>query len=203
MTCHDGRLPQGVKTLLSHENANVTTIKLEPLTEAAVVAYVCETLSRSPEYVLPLAIVCLEKTNGNPFYLRQMLELCHRRGAIWYSWKDSSWVYDLDRVFAEFTSAEYGQQLNTNFITQKLQDLPYAARAILAWASLLGTSFSFRLVQHLLSGEFSYADENSQSGCPRKLELSIPQPVSNIVEGLQAALQSYILMPGSNEDEYR
>ena len=181
----------------------MTRIKLEPLTEPAIMAYVCATLSRPPEYVLPLAIVCQEKTNGNPFYLRQILEVCHRRGAIWYSWKDSSWVYDLDRVFAEFSSAEYGQQLNTDFIIQKLQDLPYASRAILAWASLLGTSFSFRLVQRLLSAEFFYADEDVKSSCPGALELSQPQAVANLVEGLQAALQAYILMPGSNEDEYR
>ena len=159
-------------------------------------------MARSPEYVLPLAVVCLEKTNGNPFYLRQMLELCHRKGCLWYSWKEAAWKYDLDRVFAEFTSAEYGQQLNTDFVTKRLQDLPPAARSILAWASLLGNSFSFGLVQKILEGEFLYSDNHDTNGCSNSPEIPRPRPVENLVEGLQAALQAYILMPGGNEDEY-
>ena len=192
------------EAVLNHRGANITKIDLAPLAEENVVSYVCETLSRPPEYILPLALVCLEKTHGNPFYLRQMLDLCHRQGAIWYSWESSSWEYDLDRVFTEFASAEYGQRINTEFIARRLQDLPRTTRAILAWASLLGTSFSFRLVQQLLScARFDEDDEDIESDCPRIPDLSRPQPLASLVEGLQAALQAYILMPGSTEDEYR
>ena len=133
-----------------------------------------------------------------------MLELCHRQGAIWYSWENSFWEYDLDRVFTEFASADYGQQLNPEFITRRLQLLPKTSRAILAWASLLGTSFSFRLVQRLLrSDEFHEQNDDVESDSLRITELSKLHPVVHSVEGLQAALQAYILMPGSTEDEYR
>lgn len=187
--------------MLRNRDANSTVIKLTPLKENEVVQYVAATLQRTPEYVLPLAVVCLEKSNGNPFYLRQMLELCHRKQCILYSWKESVWDYKLDRVFTEFASEDYGQQLDSDFITRRLQDLPPAACAILAWASLLGTSFSFGLVQRLLSGEFDFKDDNDQFDVT--VELLSPQPVENVVEGLQATLQAYILMPGSNEDEFR
>lgn len=142
----------------------------------------------------------------NPFYLRQMLEVCHRKSCLWYSWKESAWEYDLDRVFAEFETESYGQQLNTKFITRRLQDLPPAARSILAWASLIGNSFSFLLVQRLLSGEFDYVDDQrgySKGGYPDSSELFTPQPMVNVVEGLQAALQAYILTPGSDDDQFR
>ena len=175
---------------------------MSPLSESTVIDYVASTLSRSPEHVLPLAIVCFEKTNGNPFYLRQMLELCHRKACIWYSWKISAWQYDLDMVFAEFASAEYGQQLDTDFIVKRLQELPPAAQSILAWASLLGTSFSFGLVQRILKGEFFYNDKDDVIDCQKTSDLAKPQPVANLVEGLQATLQAYVLTPGSNEDEY-
>ena len=142
----------------------------------------------------------------NPFYLRQMLALCHRKGFLWYSWKGSVWEYDLDRVLSEFESELYGQQLNSKFITRRLQDLPPAARSILAWASLLGNSFSFMLVQRLLSGEFEYpGDEHNPSklNCPPTVELFTPQPMQHVVEGLQAALQAYILTPGGDDDQFR
>lgn len=205
-TCRDGEtLSRPVETVLRNKAANLTAIKLSPLSEQDVVNYVSATIFRSPEYCLPLAAVCLEKSRGNPFYLRQMLEVCYRRSCIWYSWKESMWEYDLDRVFAEFESDSYGEQLNTGFITKRLQDLPQAARSILAWASLLGTTFSFKLIQRLLSGEFDYLDNERSNGkvdYPKVAELFTPQPTKNVIEGLQATLQAYILMPGSSEDEF-
>lgn len=133
-----------------------------------------------------------------------MLEVCHRKGCLWYSWKLSVWEYDIDRVFSEFETENYGQQLNTSFITKRLQDLPSAARAILAWASLLGNTFSFTLVQKLLSGEFDYFEDQAspKNGCQAKVEVFKPQPIENVVEGLQATLQSYILIPGGSDDQF-
>lgn len=201
-TCRDeGLLSKSVDNVLKSRSANLTTIKLAPLSEQEVTDYVAATLYRPAEYVLPLAIVCLEKSNGNPFYLRQMLETCHRTGCIWYSWKGSVWDFDLDRVFAEFES-ESNEQLNTDFITKRLQDLPKAARSILAWASLLGTTFSFGLIQRLLSGEFDYNQHDKLTADNSSGDLFTPQPVENVVEGLQATLSACILMPGSNEDEF-
>lgn len=204
-TCRDeGTTPIHVQAVLNNEAATITSIKLAPLSEKEVVDYVATTLYRPPEYVLPLAMVCLEKSNGNPFYLRQMLETCHRKGCIWFSWKKSVWDFNLDKVFAEFESDTYGQQLNTGFITKRLQDLPMTARSILAWGSILGTSFSFSMVQRLLSGEFDYDETGRTSDDNHKpaAEFFTPQPAENVVEGLQATLQAYILMPGSNEDEF-
>ena len=201
-TCRDETTrPKHVDSLLKSVSDHRTPVRLEPLSEQEVIDYVATTLYRPAEYVLPLAIVCLEKSNGNPFYLKQMLETCNRKGCIWYSWKESVWEFDLDRVFAEFESNS-NEQLGTSFITRRLQDLPKAARAILAWASLLGTTFSFELIQRLLTGEFDYADHEEaipDEGCAR---LFTPQPVKDVVEGLQATLSASILVPGSTEDQF-
>ena len=209
-TCReDTNLSPAVNKMMHNDDAVSTIIRLSPLSEQHVVDYVAATLQRTPEYVLPLALVCLEKSNGNPFYLRQMLEICYRRSCLWYSWKQSRWEFDLDRIFAEFSSdATEDQQLNASFITKRLQkDLPPSSRSILAWASLLGATFSFAMIQKLLSGEFDNIDESGSMGindsdCSGRLELSSPKSSASVVEGLQAALQSYILMPGSSEDEF-
>ena len=208
ITCRDEKnLSPAVSKVMHNEDASTTILRLSPLSEQEVIDYVAATLQRPPEYVLPLAIVCLEKSNGNPFYLRQILELCHRKSCLWYSWKQSEWEFDLDRVFAEFSSeAAEDQQLNSSFVTKRLQkDLSPCSRSVLAWASLLGATFSFAMVQKLLSGEFDDIDGTNglhDSSCPGASELLSPKPSANAVEGLQAALQSYILMPGSNEDEF-
>ena len=207
-TCRDDTdLSPAVNKVMRNEDAITTILRLSPLSEQHVVDYVAATLQRSQDYVLPLALVCLEKTNGNPFYLRQMLELCYRRSCLWYSWQQSWWEFDLDRIFAEFSSVGAEDQLlNATFITKRLQrDMSHASRSILAWASLLGATFSFAMVQKLLSGEFDNVDGSagtSVSDCPNTPVSFAPRSSANVVEGLQAALQSYILMPGSTEDEF-
>ena len=207
-TCRDNtQLTPAIDGIVHNASANTNVLRLAPLSETEVVEYVAATLQRTPEYVLPLSLVCLEKTNGNPFYLRQMLELCHREGYLWYSWKQSAWEYDLDRVFIEFSTENPDrQQLDSSFITRRLQkDLSPAARAVIAWASLLGSTFSFAMVRKLLSGEFDDAVDDTnptESRCPNAVDVLSPQNTQNAVEGLQSALQSYILMPGSTEDDF-
>ncbi|KAI4216360.1 MAG: hypothetical protein LQ351_001370 [Letrouitia transgressa] len=174
ITCREQEhVPTTLRSLLENGTANLTTLQLSPLSEEQIIDFIVATLHRTREYVLPLAVVCLERTHG---------------------------------VFAEFETESYGDQLNTSFILRRLQDLPPAARAILAWGSLLGNTFSFALVQRLLGGEFDFGeDENNtdRSGGFKDDDLYIPQPVENAVEGLQAALQAYILMPSADEDKFR
>jgi hypothetical protein len=98
----------------------------------------------------------------------------------------------------------YGEALGTDFIARRFQELPSEARSILVWASLLGSPFSFSLVQKLLSGEFLYTlgDEDEEDiTCPNRTLLI--QSESDIVGGLQFLLQSYIILPGETDDEFR
>ncbi|KAL8712617.1 MAG: hypothetical protein Q9220_003148 [cf. Caloplaca sp. 1 TL-2023] len=199
------QLPEALRLLLNNGTVTLTTAILAPLDEREVIEYVAMTLSRPHEYVHSLAVVCLEKTNGNPFFLKQMLEVCHRKGCLWYSWKESKWEFDLDSVFAEFESDTYGDQLNTSFILKRLQDLPPTSRAILAWASLLGNTFSFPLIQNLLGGAFEYVGDNgeqSNPGCRKNTEIHSPHLAQTAVEGLNAAMQAYVLLPTNDENEF-
>lgn len=155
--------------------------------------------------VVPLAAVIQERCNGNPFYMREMLETCYRKHCLWFSWKVNAWEYDLDRVFTEFETEHYGQFLNMGFVTKKLQELPPASRAILAWGSLLGNSFSFSLIQKLLTGEFLYSSETNEAHdvtCPKRAQL-FRQSEEDAISGLQILLQAYILVPGETDDEFR
>ena len=128
-TCRrEEELPSFLKPVLDEDTANVTRLRLRPLSEQDVVDYVASTLYRSPEYVFPLAAVALEKTHGNPFYLRQMLDLCYRKHCLWFNWQLSSWEFNLDRVFAEFESETYGK-----FFDRRLKALYTSCHLILVY----------------------------------------------------------------------
>ena len=203
ISCRDSdELSNNVRVALDGGSANVTGIKLPPLSEEEVINFVAITMHSQRDYVLPLAIVCSEKSHGNPFYLRQMLEICHRKGCIWYTWKESAWRFDLDRVFAEFETETYGQQSNINFLAKRLLDLPPATRTILAWASLLGRNFSFRLLQQVLNAGSQYDGEHMDGARPKGAKLPKVIAVANLIEGLNAALQAFILKSGDDEDHF-
>jgi hypothetical protein len=57
-------LPKSIKSVLEGGSVNVTIVPLAPMGEQQVIDYTAATLYRSKEYVLPLAVVCYQKTNG-------------------------------------------------------------------------------------------------------------------------------------------
>ncbi|KAL9096518.1 MAG: hypothetical protein Q9165_001515 [Trypethelium subeluteriae] len=187
----DEALSPKFRTLLQ----SATKIELRPFEEDETAEYVASTLHRSQEYILPLVAVVQEKSLGNPFMIREILMTCYRTACIFYSWKNSQWEYDLDKVFAEFTSQSYGSQISNDFILKRLQDLPHDARALLAWASLIGTHFSFSLIKALMSCE----DPTSLKVAPHLPLVRCRNPVA----GLQSALSSYFIMNGDDEDRFK
>ncbi|KAK2780086.1 sensor histidine kinase response [Colletotrichum kahawae] len=181
----------------------VTRIRLNPLGEEEIIQYVSTTLCRPKEEVMPLAIVIQSKTAGNPFYMREMLSACYRKRCIWYDYRDSNWHFDLDRLFEHFQGESDYDILDTGFITRRLNELPPSSRAILAWAALLGSSFSFELITRLLSGEFQYEDAETTCRSPGNERYHASYSQQEAVNGLQAAVQAYIIVPSETDDRFR
>ena len=179
----------------------ITRVTLKPLTEEDVVDYVAATLSRPKTEVFPLAAVIHSKSAGNPFYMREMLDTCHRKQCIYYDYRESCWCYDLDKVFKRFETSSYTDTLDHEFVTSRLSELPAPSRSILAWASLIGSSFSFDLVQRLQSGEFDY--DESTPGKEVSQPYSLTHSQQDVVEGLQAAIQAYIIVATEDDDRFR
>ncbi|KAF7535257.1 hypothetical protein G7Z17_g13234 [Cylindrodendrum hubeiense] len=179
----------------------VTHIPLSPLSEDDIVQYVSTTLCRPKEEIYSLALVIQSKTAGNPFYMREMLSACHRKRCIWYDYRDSQWHFDLDRLFEQFKGEKDYDVLDTGFITRRLNELPPASRTLLAWAALIGGSFSFQVVCHLMSGEFDYQDEEWGTSCSLLSLKNYTQ--GETIAGLQAAIQAYIIVPSETDDRFR
>ncbi|KAF2711786.1 hypothetical protein K504DRAFT_465522 [Pleomassaria siparia CBS 279.74] len=173
---------------------SATKIPLPPFTEAQTAEYVAETLHRDQEYILPLVAVIQEKSRGNIFYIREILDTCYRKHCVYYCWREGCWVFDLDVVFATFENPKYGALVNNDFVTKRFQELPSGTRKLLAWASLLSGTISFTLVKKLLSGQPAQPDSE---------RLPILRDTQDAVVALNAALGAYILQPADDEDKFR
>lgn len=65
ITCREEEmLPKSIRSVFDGGGATMTRIVLVPLKEQEVIRYVAATLYRPDEYCIPLAMVCLERTNG-------------------------------------------------------------------------------------------------------------------------------------------
>ncbi|KAJ3477246.1 hypothetical protein NLG97_g8888 [Lecanicillium saksenae] len=190
-----------IQELPRSSRPTVTKLKLAPLTEAEVLKYVATTLARPTDDILSLAVVIQSKTAGNPFYIREMLSICNRKRCIWYDYRDSQWHYDLDKIFAQFQGEKDFDVLDTDFITRRLNELPPASRAVLAWAALIGSSFSFQLICRLMHGEYDFDD--GVPLCALELPHQNKYTEGEAIEGLQAAVQAYILVQSETEDRFR
>ena len=182
-------------------SAKVNRIVLLPLSEEEVTQYVASTLCRPPEDVAPLGLVIQSKTGGNPFYMREMISACHRIRCIWYDYRESRWNYNLNKLLDHFQGERDFEFLNNEFVTRRLNELPPASRAILAWAAILGNSFSFALICQLLSSEFSYKDAGLDE--PSAEYLQKPYSKEEAVAGLQAAVNACIIIQGETDERFR
>jgi len=203
-------LPEKVLSLIHPPNTDefpraggpmLTRIQLSPLSEEDIVRYVSTTMCRPKDQILPLALVLQSKTAGNPFYMREMLSACFRKKCVWYDYRDSMWHYDLDRLFDQFQDGKNYEVLDTAFITRRLSELPVNARTMIAWAALLGNTFSFELVSRLMGGEFDYDEQVCFDPNVDLKRKSFSQ--KDAILGLQAAIQAYIVVPSETDDRFR
>lgn len=196
----DDNIPEATSKLLDLDASN--KIELANLREKHVFEYVAATMSQPVETILPLAAVVYAKSEGNPFLVKDILQTCYQRNCLWYDWRASGWQFDLDKIFNEFS----GEGCTDNgYLTRRLQDLPPAARSILAWASLVGSTFSFKLIQHIMTGDFFYSsgrDQAHDATCPKRAKL-FNLSETDCVNGLQQLVNMYIVTPGETDDEFR
>jgi predicted ATPase len=183
-------LPRELRPLLR----SATRVQLTPFSEEQTAQYVAETLHRDQEYILPLVAVIQEKSHGNLFYIRELLDTCFRKQCVFYSWRENNWLFDLDKVFEVFESPEYGSSVTNDFIAKRLLELTPETRKLIAWASLLGASFSFDLVRQLVDPRTAPEDAE---------RLPLFAKGECAVTALNAALNAYVLMPAEEDARFR
>ncbi|PCG90264.1 hypothetical protein PENOC_102900 [Penicillium occitanis (nom. inval.)] len=197
---------EGIKSLFEIGTPKVTRIVLNPLEEDEIMGYVATTMHQEPNSSLkPLVAVIQEKCRGNPYYMRIMLSTCYKKSYVWFSEKNNRWEFDLNKIFTEFLTSSDGEELGFSFLQSSFEKLPASARAISVWCSLLGATFSFSLLQKVLTSPLlsldpeSSGEGNENSSC---IDL-VRRSEAELVDGLQFLLQEHIIVPWETDDRFR
>jgi signal transduction histidine kinase/predicted ATPase/serine/threonine protein kinase len=187
---------RGDETLAPHVRKlleRATTIEVKPFSEEDTAQYVSDTLHREKDYCLPLVAVIQERSQGNPFFVREMLDSAYKTGCIFYCWKCRSFEFSIDKLFETFSSPGDGQYSSHDFIIRRMEKLPVDAQTVLSWAAIMGNTFSFRTIKRVMSCK-----------CSELVPQPLVPPVSkDAVTGLSVALASYIVMPTEEEEIFR
>jgi len=160
----------------------VESINLSPLKKDDVDQLLRETLRRKPGKVEKLVDLCLAKTGGNPFYLRRFLQSLAEDGLIFMKPETGYWQWDTSQIQEQTASENI-----VDFMIRQINKLPQSSLQLLAYASLLGGSFSLNLLARfyqekasvvsekmdilLLSQFLSYVNEGYEEGYEKKYKV--------------------------------
>jgi PAS domain S-box-containing protein len=111
--------------------------RLEPLTPLQVGRLVAETLRCDERECRQLALVCHEKTQGNPFFLNQFLSALYEEGLIHF--RDQRWQWDETAI----RSREMTDDV-VSLMVGKIQRLPPRTQKVLPLAACIGATFNLR-----------------------------------------------------------
>ncbi|HVI01642.1 MAG TPA: AAA family ATPase [Enhygromyxa sp.] len=121
--------------------AMVSSIDLEALSLADVEALLGDTLNCEAPAARELAELALAKTEGNPFYLRQLLRTMHDQGLFAFELERRRWTWDLDRIAASAAFDDIREILLRN-----LESLPPACSSLVRIAACIGHRFELLLL---------------------------------------------------------
>lgn len=117
----------------------VRTLAMRPLGSGPVEQLVADTLHTDRAACAPLAGLLYEESEGNPFFLTEMLKTLAQNGAIRFEELAGRWRWDLDTVRRSGLSNNV-----VDFVIANLNKLAPQTRRVLQLAACIGSHFDLR-----------------------------------------------------------
>lgn len=124
------------------DNANtakscLNQVRLEPLSQAQISHLLADTLHCDADETHSLAHICLLKTQGNPFFLKQFLGSLHHQKLIFF--RQGKWHWDEQGI----QSQEMADDVITLLVT-RIEGLPQETQQVLKLAACIGNRFNLK-----------------------------------------------------------
>ncbi|RCI05416.1 hypothetical protein CU098_002574, partial [Rhizopus stolonifer] len=175
-----------ITKLLSNEDSIVSYVKIENLQQIAVMDLVRTTMHRLEEIDLvllaPLVEFIYKRTNGNPFYICQLLMTLEKKNLIYFTWEKRRWEYNIQEIdkalLLEISNANKNGDMDIRFLVSRLKEqLPQDGRRFL-----------------------NSNEESVVSPVSLKLTEKTGKKNQDCINGLQSALQQGFIQAGNNDN---
>jgi predicted ATPase/GAF domain-containing protein len=124
---------------LQQQGAVVGQIELENLSTEHVAHITAETLRCDTQAAEPLARILVEKTNGNPFFINEFLNLLHSENLLHYAAEQKSWQWDIADISSRMITDNV-----VELLTDKLQRLDEKILKVITIAAAIGCQFDLQ-----------------------------------------------------------
>ena len=156
---------------LREAKSTIKTITIKPLKLTDICELITDTLHCDSSRAMPLATLCLQKTNGNPFFINQLFQSLHSEGLLVFNLQQRIWVWEIEDI------QDIGITDNVvDLMIAKIKKFPKRTQELLKLAACIGNKFNLEVL--------SIVDENSPS------ETAL---------GLWKAIQENLILPQSND----
>ena len=156
------------------QGQQVERVRVTPLGDEPIASLVADTLGTDPETAAPLSGFLAGISEGNPFFLSELLRHLHREQCIWFSSHLGRWDWDL----ATAKRAGIGPDV-VEFLVHRLRELPRATQSVLELAACIGNRFDLET-----------------------LAVVSERPVGSLATDLLGALERNVVLPESSDYKY-
>lgn len=124
---------------LNQAQVKRTDIHLKPLDAATVQQLLADSLDTAPNQVEDLATVAIAKTNGNPFFLNQLLNYFYDEQILFFDRDQRCWQWDLQQAKAAGITENV-----VDLMMIKLRRLSVRSQRLLQLAACIGNQFNLK-----------------------------------------------------------
>jgi predicted ATPase/signal transduction histidine kinase len=117
---------------------NINNIVLSALKLNSICQLIAETLQKTT-FAEPLAELILNKTQGNPFFLTQLLRSLHQEGLIAFDFINNCWLWDIQQTNPVGVTDNV-----VDLMTKKIQELSQNTQKVLVLAACIGNRFDLK-----------------------------------------------------------
>ncbi|EPJ49665.1 MAG: hypothetical protein OFPI_23390 [Osedax symbiont Rs2] len=135
-------LLMATKQRIKASKIKLCELNLKPLSRIDIQHLIADSLWLEPSAVKPLATICSQKTQGNPFFINQFLLMLSEEGHIYYDYHMGQWDWYTEQI--ENMSATSNV---VELMLSKLIKLPADTIEIMKFAANLGSKFSMQKLQ--------------------------------------------------------
>jgi len=125
--------------------ARVNEVRLGQLSGAHVAQLISDTLSCSIEAAQPLAKLILDKTDGNPFFLREFFRTLQQEGHLAFDLNAGRWTWDVDRLESVHITSNV-----VDLVARRVRQLSETTLRNLEAAAVIGVRFELGLLAALV-----------------------------------------------------
>ncbi|HAA16872.1 MAG TPA: hypothetical protein DCE41_36230, partial [Cytophagales bacterium] len=127
-------------------NLTVNTLEVRNLGQEHVQQMLADTLHHNPDNVTELTEWVFNKTQGNPFFIKQFLRTLFEERLLVFDLDRRAWVWDLEKIQQQLVADDV-----IALMVPRLKELPERTQDLLKVASCMGATFTVRDLTRLLS----------------------------------------------------